>query len=84
MKTKPINDQQVTQPYPLGGDLKQRIWLLGVSFWVFGIIDRSIAIFSDGSLSTLDLTQLLTASFFFVCWLFLKPARKLEPSESNE
>jgi len=83
MKTNSVNDQP-TQLYRFLGDFKQRIWLFGVSFWVLGIIDRSIAIFSDGNLSTLDLTQLLTASFFFVCWLFLKPARKLAPSESNE
>jgi urea transporter len=83
MKTKPKNDQP-TQLYPFLGDFKQRIWLLGISFWVLGMVDRSIAAFSDGYLSTLDLTQLLTASFFFVSWLFLKPTRKLEPSESNE
>lgn len=84
MKTKPVNGQPATQLYLFLGTPKQRIWLLGVSFWVFGIIDRSIAIFSDGYLSALDLIQLLTASFFFVGWLFLKPSRKLEPSESNE
>ncbi|HEY9882365.1 MAG TPA: hypothetical protein V6C98_02030 [Thermosynechococcaceae cyanobacterium] len=84
MKTKPRNDQKATQLYRFLGDFKQRIWLLGISFWVFGMVDRSIAVFSDGNLSTLDLTQLLTAAFFFVSWLLLKPTRKLEPSESNE
>lgn len=53
--------------------LRNAIWLLGISSWLFGITDRSIASFSDGYLSALDLVQLCTASFFFVSWLFLKP-----------
>lgn len=54
-------------------NLKQGIWFFGVSSWLFGITDRSIACFADGYLSALDITQLFTASFFFVSWLFLKP-----------
>jgi hypothetical protein len=53
--------------------LRNGIWLLGISFWLFGIIDRSIASFSDGSLSSVDTLQLFTAAFFFIAWLFLKP-----------
>lgn len=66
------------------GDLKRGIWLLGISSWLFGITDRSIASFSDGYLSALDITQLFTASFFFVSWLFLKPMKQLQPSEVTE
>lgn len=65
---------------PFLGNLKQVIWLLGVSSWLFGITDRSIASFSDGYLSGLDIAQLLTASFFFISWLFLKPSQRLQPS----
>ncbi|NJO77240.1 MAG: hypothetical protein HC827_01120 [Cyanobacteria bacterium RM1_2_2] len=54
-------------------NLRNGIWLLGVSSWLFGIADRSIASFADGYLSALDIVQLFTASFFFVSWLFLKP-----------
>jgi hypothetical protein len=54
-------------------NLRNGIWLLGVSSWLFGITDRSIASFADGYLSALDIVQLFTASFFFVSWLFLKP-----------
>ena len=57
--------------------LKNGIWLLGVSSWLFGITDRSIASLSDGYLSALDIVQLFTASFFFVSWLFLKPTSKI-------
>ena len=63
------------------GKLRNAIWLLGVSSWLFGITDRSIASFSDGYLSSLDLVQLSTASFFFVSWLFLKPTQRENLSE---
>jgi hypothetical protein len=56
------------------GNLRNGLWLLGTSSWLFGITDRSIASFMDGYLSALDIVQLATASFFFVSWLFLKPA----------
>lgn len=67
--------------YPFLGNLKQGIWFFGVSSWLFGITDRSIASFSDGYLSALDITQLFTAAFFFIGWLFLKPMRSLETSD---
>jgi hypothetical protein len=56
------------------GNLRNGLWLLGTSSWLFGITDRSIASLMDGYLSALDIVQLSTASFFFVSWLFLKPA----------
>lgn len=61
--------------------LRNAIWLLGISSWLFGITDRSIASFSDGYLSALDLVQLCTASFFFVSWLFLKPTPREKLNE---
>jgi hypothetical protein len=64
-------------------NLKNGIWLLGVSCWLFGITDRTIASFSDGYLSALDIVQLFTASFFFISWLLLKPA-KVEPEILNQ
>lgn len=65
-------------------NLRSGIWLLGISSWIFGIIDRSLASFADGYLSALDITQLFTASFFFVSWLFLKPASSKELSRKSE
>jgi hypothetical protein len=59
------------------GNLKNGIWLFGISSWLFGITDRSIASFADGYLSALDLTQLFTAATFFVAWLFLKPTSRV-------
>ncbi len=56
-------------------NLRNGIWLFGVSSWLFGIADRSIATLSDGYLSALDIAQLFTASFFFIGWLILKPVK---------
>jgi hypothetical protein len=73
-----MKDKRSKELYPFLGNLKQGIWFFGVSSWLFGITDRSIASLSDGYLSALDITQLFTAAFFFVGWLFLKPAQSLE------
>ncbi|MBR8837181.1 MAG: hypothetical protein DSM106950_25035 [Stigonema ocellatum SAG 48.90 = DSM 106950] len=68
-----MNNQQPPEAQEFLGNLKNGIWLFGISSWLFGITDRSIASFSDGYLSALDLTQLFTAATFFAAWLFLKP-----------
>lgn len=64
--------------------LKQGIWFLGVACWLFGMIDRSIASLNDGYLSGIDIIQLLTAAFFFVSWLFLKPYPSIKGGVSND
>jgi hypothetical protein len=64
--------------------LRNGIWFLGISFWLFGIGDRSIASFSDGSISSLDTLQLLTAAVFFIGWLFLKPKSGSREQEAHE
>ncbi len=71
-----MNNQQPPELYSFLASLRNGIWLLGVSSWIFGITDRSIATLADGYLSAWDVIQLLTASFFFVSWLFLKPTSK--------
>lgn len=63
--------------------LKNGIWLFGIASWLFGITDRSIASFSDGYLSAIDIIQLFTAAFFFMSWLYLKP-QNLSNSSVNE
>lgn len=72
-----MNNQQSSEASLFLGSLKNRIWFLGISSWLFGITDRSIASLSDGYLSALDIAQLFTAAFFFVSWLFLKPTPKV-------
>lgn len=69
-----MNNQHSSEASAFLDTLKNAIWLLGISSWLFGITDRSIASLSDGYLSALDIVQLFTASFFFVSWLFLKPS----------
>lgn len=71
-----MDNQQTSDATDFLETLKYGIWLLGVSSWLFGITDRSIASFADGYLSALDIVQLFTALFFFVSWLFLKPTSR--------
>lgn len=75
-----MNNQPPSELFVFVARLKSCIWLLGVASWLFGITDRSIASFSDGYLSAIDIMQLFTASFFFLGWLYLKPVT----SFSNE
>jgi hypothetical protein len=70
-----MDNQQSSDSKEFVGNLKNGIWLFGVSSWVFGIADRSFATFADGYLSALDLAQLFTAATFFAAWLFLKPTK---------
>lgn len=71
-----MQNQQSSEVSLFLGNLKNGVWFLGVSSWLFGITDRSIASLSDGYLSAGDIIQLFTACFFFVSWLFLKPTSK--------
>ncbi|MBW4636404.1 MAG: hypothetical protein KME30_32360 [Iphinoe sp. HA4291-MV1] len=72
-----MNHRQPSDSNQFAGSLKNGIWMFGLSSWIFGITDRSIASFSDGYLSASDLTQLFTAVAFFVAWLFLKPTSRV-------
>ena len=56
--------------------LKSNIWLLGTFSWLFLIANRTIDLLKDGTISAIDLTQLLTALLFFVSWLYLKPEKE--------
>src|SRR5689334_16843505 len=62
--------------------LKNGIWLAGIPSWLFGITDRSLAAFADGYLSSLEVFQLFTASFFFLSWLYLRPENELNNTEA--
>lgn len=53
--------------------IKNGIWSLGIPSWVVGIADRGVASFADGYISAAEILQLLTATFLFVSWLYLKP-----------
>jgi hypothetical protein len=69
---------------PFLANLRNGLWLLGLSSWIFGILDRSFASFSDGYVSAIDIAQIATASFFFVSWMLLKPASKKLTSPTAE
>ena len=76
--------KQTSELSAMVANFKNGIWLLGVASWLFGITDRSIASFSDGYLSAIEIMQLFTASFFFVGWLFLKPATSFSTEGIND
>lgn len=69
------SEQNSVQIAEFTTNLRNGIWLIGIPSWLFGITDRSMATLADGYLSAIDLMQLLTASLFFLSWLFLKPDR---------
>lgn len=52
---------------------KSGIWLFGIPFWLFGIIDISFSALTDGYWSATEIIQLFTASVLFISWLFLRP-----------
>jgi hypothetical protein len=64
-------------------NLRSGFWFVGIPSWLFGIGDRTVASFVDGYVSALDIAQLFTAFFFFVCWLYLKPELNLSIIETT-
>ena len=64
-------------------NLRSGIWFLGLPSWLFGVTDRTFASFADGYVSTLELAQLFTASFFFLSWIYLKPESSLNSSDTE-
>lgn len=53
--------------------LKQGLWLIGISAWLFSLLDRSIAAFADGYFSVTECLTVLAISLLFLSWLSLKP-----------
>lgn len=64
-------------------NLRNGIWFFGLPSWLFGVTDRTLASFADGYLSTLELVQLFTASFFFLSWIYLKPELSLNGADEG-
>jgi hypothetical protein len=57
--------------------VKNNIWIVGIPTWLFGVYDRGMAVFIDGHLTALKLSQLFITCFFFISWLYLKPDSSL-------
>lgn len=70
-----VENGQFIENTPSITDVKNNLWVFGVSSWLFGIFDRSIAAFADGYLSAVEITHLFIAAFLFVSWLYLKPEK---------
>lgn len=82
LKTKQHHNYVETEFYQFINRFKIRVWFLGIPSCLFGITDRSIAAFADGTLSVTEAFQLLTTAFFFVSWLYLKPENSLDENTS--
>lgn len=67
--------------YQFINKLKSGVWLIGIPSWIFGITDRSMSAFADSYLSAQEIFQLLTTTFFFISWIYLKPETK--PNEDT-
>lgn len=78
-----MDNEQASDSVEFLRNLRYGIWIVGITAWLFGITDRSIAALADQSLSAIDIVQLFTASFFLVSWLFLKPAQTLKNGDAN-
>ncbi|MGE5659161.1 MAG: hypothetical protein ACM37W_21415 [Actinomycetota bacterium] len=68
-----MNHPQNSETSSFLAAFQKGIWLFGLSSWILGLTERGIALLRDGYLSAVEITQLLTAAFLFVSWLFLKP-----------
>ncbi|MCU0552963.1 MAG: hypothetical protein MUC48_26840 [Leptolyngbya sp. Prado105] len=62
---------------------RQGIWILFILIWCFGLIERGVAVYANSVITALELLQLLTAIFFLLSWLLLKPTSVLAQSNSN-
>jgi hypothetical protein len=60
--------------------LRHGIWLLGISAWLFGLIDRAIAAFADAYFSATECFTVLAILFLLLSWLSLKP--QVEPTQT--
>lgn len=65
-------------------NFRNGVWLLGIPSWLFGIIDRTFASFTDGLLSSIEFLQLFTAFFFFISWLYLKPEKISDSTDAGK
>lgn len=54
-------------------DFKYSIWILGILSCLFGMLDRSLALFSSSYLSLVEVFHLLAVSCLLIGWIYLKP-----------
>jgi hypothetical protein len=61
----------------LSAKFRNWIWSIGVISWLFGITDRIMSGFADGSLSSIELAHLVTTICLCASWVYLKPETSL-------
>lgn len=57
--------------------LNNSLWLLGLPFWLGAIVRFATSLFPDETLCVSNLFNLAIASFCFLTWLYLDPAKGL-------
>jgi hypothetical protein len=63
---------------------KTCIWLLSISFWVFGIVERDAAILACKHFSLRELGQVLMMALFLGSWFILKPEYPKLKNEASD
>jgi hypothetical protein len=51
--------------------LKIQVYWLGIVFWGFGLLDRTVAAFADGKISLIEAWVVLVAAVFAGGWVYL-------------
>lgn len=68
-----VPSNQLDQFPPNSINLKNGIWLLGVSSWGVGIFSRTVLALTDSYLTAIELSQVLLSLLLFFSWLCFKP-----------
>jgi hypothetical protein len=74
-----MDNQQTLEAMSFLASLKHGIWLLCIPAWLFGMLERGVTAFSHHAITPGDFFQILTATFFLVGWLLLKPKSSNKP-----
>ncbi len=75
--TSNILQNQSLEHSALSAKFRSWIWSIGIISWLFGITDRILAGFADGSLSNIEIAHLVTTLCLFASWVYLKPETSL-------
>lgn len=73
------SDQQESET-DLTTKLRQAIWWMGISAWLFSLADRSIAALSDGHFVWNEGLTVFAIAFLFLSWLSLRPQQTSDRS----
>jgi len=79
-----MNQKHSSEVAAFLASLRKGIWILCIPAWLFGALERGATVFSDHTTTPLELLQILTAIFFLVGWLLLRPKNFTQPLTQAE